>query len=235
VKYPALNTKTNKKENKMAREANLREGSVTENVVYNNASAVSAGEVVYVASLGALVASNTYDASADGVYYRKGIFQFPITTGVSVTQGARCYWDVSANKVILSTSTSYVAGTDFYLGRAVAAGSASGGYVDIEINNNMVDVAGMIVPAGVVVLAGLQTCVNITLVTNATLETILATTTVVATDNAHVILADQPSDATCRVIWAKCNAGSITVGLSTPVKASAPTERLSYTVIRAVS
>jgi len=77
--------------------------------------------------------------------------------------------------------------------------------------------------------------VSTTLVTNARLETILATTIVLATDNAVVTLADQPTDGTAQVIWAKCNAGSITVGLTTPVKGSAPTERLSYIVTRAIS
>lgn len=220
----------------MAREAILKGNyNNTESVKYNNAAAAAAGEVIFVAGIGVMVAQNAYDASADGEYYVKGIFQFDLTAGVTASQGDKIYFDKSANTAILSSSTSLTE-EDFYLGRAVSNGTASGGYVDVEINNNKIDAlaSGKLLPASVVILAGLQTCVNFTLVTNATLETILATTIVLATDNAVVGLADVPTETTARVMWAKCNAGSITVGLNTPVKGSAPTERLSYVVTRTI-
>ncbi len=219
----------------MAREAYLKEGAPVETIKYTYTSAVSAGEVLFVDGLGVLIASAAYDADGEGVYYIKGLFQFPITSAVAITQGTKCYWDVSANKVIASTSASLALG-DPYLGRAAAAGSAAGGYVDIEINNNRIDCSagGSLLPSHVVIAAGLQTCVNVTLVTNATLETILLTH-VLATDIAVAGYADAPDgDASSRVVWAKTNAGSVTVGLSTPASASAPTARLAYQVVRSI-
>jgi len=222
----------------MSREAYVKSDLAnTDTVKYTNTAAVSAGEVIHVAGIGPMIATAAYDADAEGVYHTKGVFQFPITSAVTVTQGAKCYWDASANKVLLNTSTTLdqEAG-DFYLGRAVAAGSAAGGYVDIEINNGQIDNRGLgrTVPAAVIIEHGLQTCVNVTLVTNATLETILLTQ-VLTTDTADVTYADAPDgDASSRVVWSKCNNGSVTVGLSTPASASAPTARLAYRVFRAI-
>ena len=221
----------------MAREAYVREDAPCETVKYTNSSAVSAGEVIFVAGIGAMIASTDYDASAEGVYYVKGIFQFHIADSATITQGTKCYWDYGSNHLIASSSTSLsISGGDFYLGRAVADGSATAGYVDVEINNNRIDFSGLgrTVPAAVIVEHGLQTCVNVTLATNATLETILLTQ-VLTTDTAFVQYADAPDgDATSRVIWAKCNSGSVTVGLSTPANASASSTRLSYRVCRAI-
>jgi hypothetical protein len=131
----------------------------------------------------------------------------------------------------LSSSTDLALG-DPYLGRAVADDSATAGYVDVEINNNRIDVSagGTLVPSSVIIASGLQTCVNVTLVTNATLETILLTH-VLTTDQASANLADAPTDGTARLIWAKANAGSVTVGLNTPAGTST---RISYKVVRAI-
>jgi len=102
-------------------------------VKYTNSSAVSAGEIIYVAGMGALVASANYGANVEGVYYTAGVVTLPIASGVTINQGNRCYWDVSENKVILATTAAFTAG-DFFIGTAVAAGTAAGGYVDVAIN-----------------------------------------------------------------------------------------------------
>ena len=219
----------------MAREAFLKQGSPCETVIYNNSDADSAGEVIFVAGIGVMIASTDVAASTDGVYYIKGIFQFPQATAVAVAQGDKCYWDVSANKLILSSSTSLALG-DPYLGRAVADDSATAGYVDVEINNNRIDFSagGTLAPTSVIIASGLQTCVNVTLVTNATLETILVTHAL-TTDQAFVNLGEAGSgDTSCHVIYAKTYAGGIQVALSTPASASAPTTKRSYQVVRAI-
>ena len=198
-------------------------------IEYTHSAAVSAGECIYVAGIGFLRASTAIAISTKGLYYTKGVFQFPITSTVTVSQGDKCYWDVSANKVIKS-GMEY---GDCYIGRAIADGSAAGGYVDIEVNNAKIDVMGGasgVLASGITIAHGLQTCVNVTLVTNATLETILLTH-VLATDVAVANLADAPTDGTARLVWAKTNAGSVTVGLNTPAGTST---RIAYKVVRSI-
>lgn len=218
----------------MARQAYLKASAPVETIQYAYTSAVVAGEVIFVDGLGVLIASAGYDADATGTYYIKGTFQFPITSGVTITQGLKCYFDASANTVIASTSTDLTLG-DPYLGRAVADGTAAGGYVEIEVNNNRIDFSagGSLLPQHVVIKAGLQTCVNVTLVTNATLETILLTE-VLTTDLAIVQLGDPGSgDASCHVLSAQTYAGGVVVHLNTPSSASSPTTRMAYSVLRA--
>ncbi len=114
-------------------ESYVREGCIPETVMYAHTSAVSVGEVLYVAGLGVLRAMEAGDANESITYAKKGVFNFPIGTAVTVAQGNACYWDASENKVII---TGMVEG-DFFLGYAVAAGTAAAGYVDIEINNSV--------------------------------------------------------------------------------------------------
>ena len=118
----------------MARtEGNLKVGHKNfESVQYANSSAVSAGEVVELDStLGLMgVAHADYDADESGTYYVKGTFQLPIADGVTVAQFNVCYWDKSANKVVIVDSGA----DDVAIGYAVAAGTAAGGYVDVAIN-----------------------------------------------------------------------------------------------------
>jgi hypothetical protein len=105
-----------------------------EQVKYAYTSAVSAGEVLSITGLGAVVALEAADANADCWYKFKGRVRVPIYTGITIGQGIKVYWDVSENSAILHTSASLAAG-DFFLGTAVAAGTAAGGYVDVDLNN----------------------------------------------------------------------------------------------------
>jgi len=114
----------------MAREGEIKIDTVPATVQYANSAAVSAGEVIFVAGIGALVALEAGDASETITYQSRGLAQFPITSAVTVSQGNACYWDVSENK-ILKIGT--VAG-DFYVGTAAANGTAAGGYVKIDLN-----------------------------------------------------------------------------------------------------
>lgn len=115
----------------MTREAYKIESG--EQVQYAYTSAVEAGDVLYVAGLGVLIAAEAGDASETITYDRKGVFEFPIYTGVTVTQAQACYWDASENKVM----TSGMVEGDFFLGYAVKAGTATAGYVRIEIDNSV--------------------------------------------------------------------------------------------------
>jgi predicted RecA/RadA family phage recombinase len=114
-------------------EAYVREKSIPETIMYASSSAVSVGEVIYVAGLGVLRAMEAGAANESIAYAVKGVFNFPIYTAVTVAQGDACFWDASENKIIL---TGMVEG-DFFLGYAISAGTAAAGYVDVEINNGI--------------------------------------------------------------------------------------------------
>lgn len=102
-------------------------------IQYASSSTTVAGEVIYVAGLGTLIACDANAANATGTYYIKGQFRLPIVAGVTVAQGNRCYWDVSGNAVLLQSTTAFASG-DFFVGTAVSAGTAAGGWVDVDLN-----------------------------------------------------------------------------------------------------
>ncbi len=131
----------------MATEAVCKiDGEKYESIKYANSSSVSAGEVTTVSGLNkAIIAHDSYDADATGLYYTRGIFRVSLDSGESVSQGDMVVWDVSENAAINSTSTSRIT-TDILLGMAVADGTASGGYVDVAINE--VSEPGYIVAVG---------------------------------------------------------------------------------------
>jgi len=104
-------------------------------IKYAHASATTAGEVLHVDGIGALVAAEVGDAAESISYYYRGTVQIPITAGVTITQGQKVYWDVSANTAVLADSASLVSG-DFFVGTAVAAGTAAGGYVTVSLNDD---------------------------------------------------------------------------------------------------
>jgi predicted RecA/RadA family phage recombinase len=116
----------------MARaEANVQiQSKDFESVKYASANVVEAGEVVVLSSGLVGIAAEAGDANESITYYVKGVFRLPIASGVTVTQFAQCYWDVSADEVI---TTGAISG-DPIIGMAIAAGTAAGGYVDVSIN-----------------------------------------------------------------------------------------------------
>jgi predicted RecA/RadA family phage recombinase len=127
-------------------------------VLYANADAVTVGEIINIAGIGAAVAANTYGAGIQGVYNTDGVYQLPIGTGVTVAAGNRCYWDKSANKIILTG----MALEDFEIGRAVAAGTAEAGYVDVRIGANAADyrTSGGLTAAKIAIAVGSRTVVG---------------------------------------------------------------------------
>lgn len=122
----------------MARsEANEVLNSVPTTVLYANAAAVDAGEIINIAGIGAAVALAAYGANVEGVYQFRGVVQVPLNTGVTANQGNKLYWDASANKAILSSGA--VAADDFYLGQALQNGTAKAGFVKVDLNADYAD------------------------------------------------------------------------------------------------
>ena len=126
-------------------------GVKTESVKYTHSSAVSAWDPIYVDGLGVLIAHDDYDASAEGLYYIQGRFLFDITTGVTISQGNKVYYDVSANTVRKANDSNLTVG-DFYCGRAPKAGTAAGGYAYVDINSD-----NMVIEQGIKTIAAAAT------------------------------------------------------------------------------
>lgn len=101
-------------------------------VVYAHDSAVEAGEVILLDSTIGLVgvANGAYAEDEAGTYTIRGVVRLPIATGVTIAQFKECYWDVSADAVIIASP----APGDPSIGYAVADGSAAGGWVDVDLN-----------------------------------------------------------------------------------------------------
>lgn len=106
-------------------------------------SAVSVGEVrqlpsgeaaVFVRVLGASAGPAQAASAADKIEERtSGKFTLPLTTGITILAGGRCYWDASAGKVHYRKSND----RDFYLGRATD--DADSGVVVVDLNKNPPD------------------------------------------------------------------------------------------------
>jgi predicted RecA/RadA family phage recombinase len=190
-------------------------------VEYANAAAVTVGDVIFIPGVGVAVAAGTYGATVSGVYYTDGIFEFPIASGVTVTQGTRCYWDVSEEEVI---TTGMVAG-DFELGRAIAAGSAAGGYVQVRVGASAIDgrSAEGLTAAKIAALVGTHVAVATTGVLETVTNAAIATTDTIFAQISSVVA----TGGTITKVTA--GTGLFTVSLTSQV-AAAP---IAYQVFKA--
>lgn len=182
----------------MARtEGNIRiSAKEFDQVNYAHSQAVSAGEVLVLNAATGLVgiALEAGAANESIAYYIDGVHRLPIASGVTVTQFAVCYWDVSENEVIL---TSPAAG-DPIVGIAAAAGTAAGGYVDVILNHTQ---KAIVIAEGTHTTAGGDATESITV------------TGAVATDKALVYVSTVGS--TPRTVSAyTCASDAITVTMS---------------------
>lgn len=110
----------------------LQDGS-TDFVKYAHTSAVTAGDIIQIAGIGAGRASDSYAANATGVYQIKGVIYADIASSVTVAQGDVLWWDNSLSAVRKRDSTTTGA-ADFPLGIAKAAGTATAGKVEVYLN-----------------------------------------------------------------------------------------------------
>lgn len=97
-------------------------------IKYTYSSAATSLNPINVANLGPLVPCDSYDASTEGAYRAGGIFRGAIDTAITISQGDRVWYNTATNKF---TNTKPTAG--YLFGRAVAAGTAAAGYVDVEL------------------------------------------------------------------------------------------------------
>jgi predicted RecA/RadA family phage recombinase len=102
-------------------------------VLRSHGSATTAWTPIYVNGIGVCVPQVSADASPSipTKFFTTGVFRFAITTAVTVSQGDKLYYDSAAFTVQKTQPT-----TGFFLGTAVEAGTAAGGYVDVQINTS---------------------------------------------------------------------------------------------------
>jgi hypothetical protein len=208
------------------REARMIEGAQCDTIQYAHTAATSAGEVIFVSGIGALVnAGDALDANEEGTYYKAGRFQCPVATSTTA-QGDQLYWDVSANKLIAKSSTSRTS-DDFFFGTAAIAGTntaIAAGYADVDLN--------VVLPTFFLDTVGVHTCVNTIPVPGDTLETITVTG-LTTYDAVSAMMQAQSSTAGCHVNYAKASAANtLVVGLSTT---GTSTGTIAYRVYRRVA
>jgi len=119
----------------MSRKIEVVQGIPVEQIKYTHSAAVTAGDVIFVAKFGALVAHDSYAISTEGIYYKAGRFRGDIASSVTIAQGDKLYYDVSTSTIRKSNDTTLIEG-DFYLGVAAEAGTATAGYVVFYLNQD---------------------------------------------------------------------------------------------------
>lgn len=111
----------------------IKEVEACDRIQYTHTSAVTAWTPIWSDKFGVLIPMYSRDANVEGVYYTGGRFKFSIVSAGTVAKGDLVYYTVATDDVT-TTAPSAVSGTTcFPLGRAVEAGSATAGYVTIEL------------------------------------------------------------------------------------------------------
>lgn len=117
----------------MAKTELLLQSESTDFVKYAHTAAVTAGDIINIAGVGAGRASDSYGANVAGVYQIKGVIYADIAAAVTVAQGDVLWWDNSLSAVRTRDST-VTGAADFPLGIAKAAGTATAGKVEVYLN-----------------------------------------------------------------------------------------------------
>lgn len=102
-------------------------------IQFTHTSAVTAWTPIWSDKFGVLIPMVSADANVEATYYRAGQFKFKIVSAGTVAKGDIVYYTVATDDVTTTAATSVSGTTCFPLGRAVEAGSATAGYVTIEL------------------------------------------------------------------------------------------------------
>jgi len=97
---------------------------------YTHSAAVTAWTPIYTETSGVLIPQKSADASVEVTYYMTGRFQFHIADGITVAQGDFLYYNITNGDVSTTVPVTY---DGFYLGQAAQAGTATAGYVEVEV------------------------------------------------------------------------------------------------------
>jgi hypothetical protein len=115
----------------------------TEKIKYAHSSAVTAWTPIWTDKYGVLIPVVSATAAEMAVtpieFYCAGRFIFKIYTAITVAAGQIVYYLVATDDVTTTKPTAVSGTTAFPLGVAVAAGTATAGYVEVELFKNAVN------------------------------------------------------------------------------------------------
>jgi hypothetical protein len=211
-----------------------KEMFASDRIKYAHSSAVIAWTPINVTGLGVLIPMVSATAAAMAIapimFYRRGTFVFPIQTGETVSNKAVVYYDAATDAVTTTSSA-----TTFLLGTAIEAGTATSGYVTVELlsfpfsagNVSKEHLDSGIKPAYIDVAVGTITCSGLTSV-----ESVSGLTGVLATDSGFAQVVVTGANINACVNSVTMSAGKIALTLSTPTGAGAT---IGYTIKRATA
>lgn len=107
-------------------------GDDFDTVKYTYASPATAWTPINVSGLGVLIPQASFGASVEGGYFKKGVFAFPITSGVTLAVGGRVYLDTAAGTVQTAKPTA-----GFQIGTVMVGGTGNAGgtvFANVAIN-----------------------------------------------------------------------------------------------------
>lgn len=196
---------------------------------YAHSAAVTAWTPIFVSGIGVLVPMVSAAINVETTYYIQGRFLADIASAVSVSQFDPLYYDTDADKVQKTVPTN-----GGFIGYAVKAGTATAGYVELQLCGNVFSgmiskeqLDGSVQPSNIVVYEG-----SVAAGGTQTTESI-AIAGCLTTDEAWVKVKTPGVDTTAFVKSCKIStAGTIAAILNTPTGAGAS---LSYRVDRAAS
>lgn len=111
----------------------IQEEEACDRIQYTHTSAVVAWTPIWTETFGVLIPMTSEDANVETTYYQGGRFNFHIADAITVAKGQMLYYTIATTDVTTTAPTAVSGTTAFPLGIAVAAGSATAGYVDVEI------------------------------------------------------------------------------------------------------
>ncbi|MDD5363405.1 MAG: hypothetical protein PHN88_14860 [Ignavibacteria bacterium] len=205
-----------------------------EKIKYAHSSAVTAWTPINVSGLGVLIptvsATAAEMAASPIMFYRKGTFMFAIQSAVTIAVKQVIYYDTATDKV-----TNVSSATTFLLGTSIEAGTATAGYVPVELlpypfsagSVSLEHLDSGIKPAYIDIAVG-----TISAGGTATTET-KAVVGVLSTDQLFAEVRTIGGDTTVRILNRTASDGSISVTLSTPMGSGSP--KIAYCVKRAAA
>lgn len=126
----------------------------SDTIIHTSASAATAWTPVYLDGVGYIIPQASLAASVKGAYYKRGIFSFIVTSGVTLAAGDKVYYDSAATTIqLVAPSAGYLIGTCIKGGTGNASGTVVAN-VDINVFEQNGDFSGLDISTTGLVLSG---------------------------------------------------------------------------------